>query len=213
MDNKNKENKFIKYLINIGLIIYNLFLLQFLWLFYSLRGFVVLGIFPSTTAIVDVFYKIFDENYDIDVRSTFKESYHSNFKQANQVGYIVAAVLGILYIDIRVSVVYIQSIALHTALLLFTLLALVVSMYTFIVTVRYDFKTKDVIKQSFFVSLSVPIYTIAALIGIILIASLMYNYMFLFVLFGIPLFLLPLTWFTYTGLKKAEEQRDELTHE
>ena len=149
----------------------------------------------------------------LSIIQEFKEGYDLNFKQANQIGYLYVLIFGLLYIDLRVSIVYIQSIILHTFLLLLTLLTLIVCVYSLIIIVRYDFSFKDILKQAFFVSLSVPIYTIATLIGIILVSSLMYNFIFLFLFFGIPLFLIPVVWFTYTGLKQAEEQRKELNNE
>lgn len=213
MSKSSKDNRFINFIINVGQIIYDLFLLQILWIFYSLKGFIFLGVFPATVSIVNIYYKRLQGDESLSIAQEFKEGYHLNFKQANQVGYLHAVILGLLYIDLRVSIVYIQSIILHTVLLLLTLLAVIVCIYSLLIIVRYDFSLKDTLKQAFFVSLSVPVYTAAALIGIILVSSLMYNYIFLLLFFGIPLFLIPVVWFTYTGLKKAEEQRKELDNE
>lgn len=213
MSKSSKDNRFINFIINVGQIIYDLFLLQILWIFYSIKGFIFLGIFPATVSIINIYYKRLQGNENLSIIQEFKEDYHLNFNQANQVGYLHAVILGLLYIDLRVSIVYIQSIILHTVLLLLTLLAVIVCIYSLLIIVRYDFSLKDTLKQAFFVSLSVPVYTAAALIGIILVSSLMYNYIFLFLFFGIPLFLIPVVWFTYTGLKKAEEQRKELDNE
>src|SRR5699024_7509123 len=214
MSKNNKEdNRFINFIIKTGQIIYDLFLLQVLWIFYSLKGFIFLGVFPATISIVNIYYKLVEGHKSLSIIQESKEGYDLNFKQANQIGYLYVLIFGLLYIDLRVSIVYIQSIILHTFLLLLTLLTLIVCVYSLIIIVRYDFSFKDILKQAFFVSLSVPIYTIATLIGIILVSSLMYNFIFLFLFFGIPLFLIPVVWFTYTGLKQAEEQRKELNNE
>lgn len=213
MSKNNKDNRFINFILNAGQIIYDLFLLQILWILYSLKGFIILGVFPATVSIVNIYYKWLQGDRNLSIIHEFKEGYKVNFKQANQIGYLYALIFGLLYIDLRVSVVYIQSIILHTVLLLLTLLTAIVCIYSLIITVRYNFSLKDTLKQSFFVSLSVPIYTIATLIGIILVSSLMYNFIFLFLFFGIPLFLIPIVWFTYTGLQKAEEQRKKLDNE
>lgn len=210
MSKSTKDNRFINFIIKLGQVIYDMFLLQILWIFYSLKGFILLGIFPATVAVVNIYYKRLQGNENLSITKEFKESYDLNFKQANQVGYLHAVILGLLYIDLRVSTLYIQSIILHTFLLLLTLLAVTVCIYSFIIIVRYDFSLSQVIKQAFFVSLSVPVYTIATLVGIILISVLMYNYIFLLLFFGIPLILIPVVWFTYEGLKAAEAKRKEL---
>ena len=56
MSKNNKEdNRFINFIIKTGQIIYDLFLLQVLWIFYSLKGFIFLGVFPATISIVNIY--------------------------------------------------------------------------------------------------------------------------------------------------------------
>ena len=210
MKEQNEKNKFISIITNIGNWVSNFFFLHLLWLVYSLRGFIILGIFPSTAAVSQVMYKWFDtKEKTFKVREQFDKAYKEYFKLANQIGYIVLLVFGMLYVDLRVSNVFIQSIILHTFLLFITLLALCISFFLFTIMIRYEFSLKNIFKQSFFVALSVPIYSVSAVVGLILTLSLMKNYIFLAFFFGISLLFLPIVWFTYTGVKKAEERRNE----
>jgi len=211
MSKETKNNRFLKVVTSLGLAIYNLFLLQILWIFYSLKGFLFLGIFPAGVSVANILYNWFDEDKRNTIASDFKETYSSKFKKSNQLGYIFLLVFVILYIDLRISNIFIQSIIVHTLLLFLTLLAVSVTVYGFVVIVRYNYSSlKNILRQSFFIALSVPIYTVAALVGLILVSYLLYNYVFLFLFFGIPLFLIPIVWFTYKGALKAEQKKMDL---
>lgn len=210
MKEKNKENKFISAVTTIGNWIANFFFLHLLWILYSLRGLIIAGLLPSTAAVTHVMYKWFNNKDDnFKIREEFNTAYKEHFKQANQIGYIVLIIFAMLYVDLRVSNVFIQSIFFHTLLLFITFFVLSFSLFLFTVMVRYDFSLKNIFKQAFFVTLSVPIYSIATSVGLLLVVSLMRNYIFLAFFFGISLLLLPVVWFTYTGVLKAEEKRDE----
>src|SRR5699024_6518300 len=127
--NKAKENKFLKHVTNLGTWLSNVFLLQLLWLGYSLKGLFVGGIFPATASAVIVLYRWFDEKEaTYSVQEEFKHTYQAEFKIANAIGYISLMIIAILYVDLRVSNVFIQSIFLHTALLFFTAMILSVGL-------------------------------------------------------------------------------------
>lgn len=210
MDKRVKENKFLNNVIMLGTWIYQLFLLQILWFFYALKGLILGGIFPATAGAVKVFYRWFSEkSADFSIQDQLNETFRSEFKKANAVGYSSLAIILILYIDLRVSNVFIQSIFLHTMLLLFSGLILSVGLYLFTVLTRYDFTLLNIFKQSFFIALSVPIYTVAAAVSLILSVALLSNYAFLLIFFGIPIILAPIVWFTYSGMLVAETKRAE----
>lgn len=211
MTDNIKKNKFLNALVSFGMWIYNFFILQLFWILYSLKGFIILGVFPASASVVKVMYTWFEEKEtNLSIKEEFSQTYETYFKRSNQIGYIMLLTFAILYVDLRVSNVFIQSIVVHTLLLFLTFLILCVSLYTYTIMVRYDFSLKNIFKQSFFIALSVPIYTFSAAVGLILAVTLMRNYFFLFFFFGIPLLFLPIVWFTYTGAIKAEEKRKEL---
>lgn len=209
---KNEEkNKPLEGIISFGLWVYNIFMLQIYWILYSLKGFIIAGIFPAFGAVATVIYKIFQEKeINFDLKIEFKKAYESYFKKSNRIGYVLLLIFVFLYIDLRISQEFIQSFLLHNLLLLLVLIALSISVYTFTVMIRYDYDFKNIIKQSFYVSLSVPTFTLAAIIGLILMGYFMISVPFVFYFFGIPLLLFPVIWFTYTGCLKAEERREEL---
>lgn len=208
MNNRVKKNKFLNTITNIGAWIANFFYLQLFWVAYSVKGLLVLGIFPATLAAVQVIYKWFESmEFDFPIHQTFKAAYHEDFKQANIIGYLSLLVVAILYIDLRVSNVFIQSIFLHTMLLFFSFAVLSVGLYLFTVMSRYDYSVKNIFKQAFFVALATPINTLAAGIGLVLSVALLSNYLFLGIFFGVPIILLPMVWFTYKGILVAETKK------
>lgn len=208
MQGQQKMSKFMNTLTTFGNWLYNLFLLQVLWVVYSLKGGLVLGIFPSLSGLVQVVYRWFNtKETDFKISQEYKKGFQTNFKQANQIGYALLIAALIFYIDLRVSNYFIQSILLHTFLLFLGLLILSMGLYTFTVLVRYDYKLKDIFKQSFFVALAVPVYTAAALISLLMVVELMRTYLFLFLFFGAPLIMIPIVWFTYSGIMAAEKSK------
>lgn len=211
---EKSNNQFLDSIIKLGSWIYNFFMLQALWVLYSLKGVVVLGVFPATISVSQVLYRSFkEENLNFSIFSEFKDAYNTNFKRSNQVGYIYLLIYLFLYVDLRISNVFIQSIILHTILILLLLIVIALSLYSFIVIIRYELSLKDIFKQSFFVALSVPTHTIAAIVGLVLIIRFIIKFNLFLVFFGIPLLLLPVIWFTYTGCLKAEEQKKEITQD
>lgn len=211
---EKSNNQFLDSIIKLGSWIYNFFMLQALWVLYSLKGVVVLGVFPATISVSQVLYRSFkEENLNFSIFSEFKDAYNTNFKRSNQVGYIYLLIYLFLYVDLRISNVFIQSIILHTILILLLLIVIALSLYSFIVIIRYELSLKNIFKQSFFVALSVPTHTIAAIVGLVLIIRFIIKFNLFLVFFGIPLLLLPVIWFTYTGCLKAEEQKKEITQD
>lgn len=208
MGKRVKKNKFLNAVTNIGTWIANFFYLQLFWIIYSVKGLIVLGIFPATFAAVQVIYKWFESmEFDFSIHETFQDAYRDSYKQANIVGYISLLVVAILYVDLRVSNVFIQSIFLHTMLLFFSFAVLSVGMYLFTVMSRYEYSVKNVFKQSFFVALATPINTLAAGVALVLSVALLSNYLFLAIFFGVPILLMPIVWFTYSGLLAAEGKK------
>ncbi|MFD1172321.1 YesL family protein [Oceanobacillus picturae] len=73
-----------------------------LWLLFSLRGFLLAGVFPATVAALGVSRKWVSGEQDIKIWKTFKEGYTSEFKAANALGWILTAIGSLLYVNYRV---------------------------------------------------------------------------------------------------------------
>lgn len=209
-----KQNKFISFIVNIGEWVTHLFLLHFFALIYLFKGFVLFGFFPSLAVVFESLMKTFqDPESTQSVSKHFQSRWNVYFKKANCLGYVLLSWLIFLYIDLRINRLFIQSVVLDNLLIMLFLVSIFVTMYTFPLLVTFDLGFFALIKQSFFIALSVPLFTLAAIIGGFLAFELLSYFRFLIVFFGMPLFILPLSWFTYTGFEKAIERRNKLSEE
>ena len=202
---KNKS-EFIRINLTFGQWLYNFILLQFLPVLYTLKGFILFGIFPAIASTFNIFYRwIALKEYDKSVSEQFKQFYKDSFWRANKLGWGVITVGAFLIFDLYISSYYIQSLLLHTLLVGLFFIYLVISSYLFVTFSRYEYeKLRDYIKQSFYIGLSSIFQSVAILLAIVVV-SYLFNYVpFLFMFFGIPILFGAISWFAIQGILKAE---------
>lgn len=206
MDN---ESKFLKVNLSFGQWIYNVILLQFLPIIYTLKGAIVLGIFPSIASTFNVFYKwISTGEYDFSVHTEFRTYYDKYFWQSNKLGWIMFSVGTVLALDLYISSQFIQSIIFHTVLIILSFIYIVICSYSFIVFARYDYPRITIyIKQCFYIGLSSIVQSVAILLAV-LVVSYVFSYIpFILLFFGIPLMIGSISWFAVQGILNAEKMR------
>lgn len=202
----SKQSNFFKFIFDGGAVIGDFLLMQLFFLLFSLKGGILLGIFPSIAAVFKIILKWFvDRDEAFKIFHVFNETWKAYFKVANQIGYTLAVSFGFLYLDLRINETYIQSPVLHTLLLIVIFLLAFITIYSFTVMVGHSLRYKDILKQSFFVSISTPIYTLAAIVGLLVVFEFIRYIVFLVFAAGVPLLALPIAWFTFTGLKKIDD--------
>lgn len=206
-----KHSRFFKFIFDGGQIIADLFLLQLFFVLFSLKGGIILGFFPSLAAVFKIIIKWFvDKDESFKLFEIFNRTWSQFFKVANLVGATLFGIFGFLFIDLRINETYIQSPVLHTLLLIVILIGAFMTIFSFTIMIGHDLSYKAVMKQSFFISLSVPIYTTAAIIGLLVAFELLRQVVFVALFAGIPLLVLPVAWFTFTGLQKIDELKKEV---
>lgn len=205
----NNESKFMRMNLTFGQWLYNIILLQFLPVLYTLKGAVVFGLFPSLASTYNVFYKwIVTGEYDFAIHEEFKTYYDKYFWQANKLGWILSSVGLVLALDLFISSQFIQSIILHTVLILLTFIYIIICTYSFVIFARYDYpKVTSYIKQSFYIGLSSVVQSVAILLAV-LVVSYVFSYIpFILLFFGIPLMIGSISWFAVQGILNAEKMR------
>lgn len=207
----NKESKFMKVNLSFGHWIYNFILLQFLPVFYTLKGFILFGFFPSVTSTFNILYQwIAFSHYDLSISNKFKEYYEKYFWESNKLGWTMTGVGALLVFDLYISTQFIQSILFHTVLIGLFFIYLMISSYLFLVFARYEYgKLRDYIKQSFFIGISSIFQSIAILLAIVIVSYIFYYVPFITLFFGIPLLFGAISWFAIQGILKAENMRRE----
>ncbi|MGO4936297.1 DUF624 domain-containing protein [Fundicoccus sp. Sow4_H7] len=206
---RNKNNRLIIIITKVGEWIFNLFILHFLFFLYSFRGLFLFGIFPSFAAQVVVLNKWLRKSEDsFNMYHCYRNSWHKYFSLSNKLGYTFLLVYIFLVFDLRINEQFINSIAIHYILLLLIVLTTFIVFFSFITMIRGQYGYFDTVKQSFYISLSVPIYTVATSVGLLLMFELLTTFIFLAVFFGIPMMLLPIVWFTTEGIDKAISRKE-----
>lgn len=155
----------------VGTWIIRLFTLNLLWLFFSLLGLLVFGLFPATIAMYTVVRKWINGDKDLPLVRTFWDSYRTNFLKANILGFIQFVIAYMIYIDyifldtLSGWSAVLLNVILISALILFS----VVLLFIFPVYVHYQLKIFQYIRQSIIIGISYPIQTILMLFCAVLI--------------------------------------------
>lgn len=78
--------------------IYRLMISNFLWVFFSLYGFILGGVFPSTSALFAICRK-WIKGEEFNIYKNFKYYYEKDYKNSNILGYTMLCIIVILILD------------------------------------------------------------------------------------------------------------------
>lgn len=139
-----------------------LFYVNVLWMAFTLLGLVLFGLFPATAAMFAVIRKWNEGEDDIPVFKTFWESYKTEFIRVNILGWVLAILGYLIYIEFSIlrtqdSVVYyIASFGVIAQLILY----MVIVLYFFPIFVHFNLKMFDYLKWPFILGIQHPILTV-----------------------------------------------------
>lgn len=157
-------------LYQIGTWIIRIFTLNLLWIFFSLLGLLIFGLFPATIAMYTVVRKWIKGNKDIPILRNFWDSYRTNFLKANILGFIQFVIAYIIYIDYSFldTLSGWSAVLLNMILISVFILFSVVLLFIFPVYVHYELKIFQYIRLSIIIGISYPIQTILMLFCVVL---------------------------------------------
>lgn len=199
-----KDNSII---IKIGEFIGDLFLLQFYFFIYSLRGLIVLGIFPSFLASIKVLISKFYDKNPNTLQYEFTDTYKKYFKISNIIGWIIAFFSSILIFDYNINQKFLENNLLRIILLVLILLTLIIISHLPITILRFDLNGKEYLKQAMLVALSSPFELISIILSLLLIEEFFLRYPILVLLLGNPILAMPFAWFSYRSVERIKEKR------
>ncbi|MGX7060174.1 YesL family protein [Vagococcus humatus] len=198
---------FVKGSYRLGSFIIKALWLQLLTVCYTLKGCLLLGLFPSITTSFRLVHQNFKEDLTAkELRQKFKHYYQETFKESNQVGYILTVLGLFLVIDLKVSSIYIQSVMLHMLLLVFFIGYLGVCLFIFPVIARYQLTTQQYLKQAFLLFLASPVETIAIVIALSLLGIIWTACPILLFIASIPMVTGVILWFSKQGILRSERK-------
>lgn len=184
--------------------------IQYYWLGYTLKGLIIGGLFPATATVFYLFHLWFEntQGRDFRISDVFQEQFKRTFKGSNVLGYLTSFALILLWSNLQISKHFIQSPLLHYLLVLLLLLTLGTLLYLFPVYVRYELPCVYYFRQAFLLLLLNLLPTLAMLIGFFLVIGVMTFIPILLVFTGVPLLILPISWFALVAIKKTESAKE-----
>lgn len=185
-------------------------ILQVLAILYTLRGAIILGIFPSLLSVIKCLSsKIYNDQPD-EMRYEFRKTYKENFKIANQILWPIFLFLFLLIWEFRLNKEVIANTTLGIMLGIIIIFVLIIISHIPITILRFDLSYKQYFKQALLIALSSPIETISVILSIILIELVFTKWLFLPILFFAPMLALPFAWFTYHSVEKIIKKQDDM---
>lgn len=162
--------------------------LHFNWIIYTIKGAVVLGVFPSTAAVYAVarHWMINDDKDEITI--LFKKFYSENFKIANLLGWITLLFSMIIYLNWRILPLLdlpIIKVFMYGFVIFLTILIVLFWLYLFPTIVNYSLRWFDYILVGINGAITNLSFTILQMVLIGIYVILAINYVPLIALFGI----------------------------
>lgn len=172
-----------------------LFLLNLLWLLFSIAGLFVFGLFPATVALFAVIRKLTMDSREISIFKLFLHTFKNEFLKANLLGYIWAAIGLILFLDLRVlqqlqTTIFHQSLTIILYVIIFVFLLL--SLYLLPIFVHFQLKKREYIKYAFVLAVGRPIQSILMIVAFLVTLYLMWSFPGIIPVFGASLLALVL---------------------
>jgi uncharacterized membrane protein YesL len=197
---------------NLGLFILGLIKLHFFWLFLVFRYAIILGIFPVTKAIIEFYFQQFKNKdkapslrYDY-----FNKLVKKDFSIANILGWTETIIYLFLVLDIYINQHLLNNILIQIILVILLIIVSGTILFQMPVLIRYQLTTKQYFQQAFFMFLASPLETLAIIAGIFMVCLLSALLPILIIICAIPLFLLPIAWFSFQAINKREKQLKQM---
>lgn len=199
-----------RWYLRLGTWLFNLFLLNLLWIFFTFAGFIVLGIFPATAALFAVHRRSIMEDNDIPVLKLFLINYRKEFFKANLLGYLLVFIGAVLYIDFRVvqliSDKQLQSILVNITVVIMVVYGITL-LYVFPLFVHFDQKLFQYPKNAIILAVGRPMRTLIMLLGLLLVIYFCFYITALIPVIGISLSSYIMMW---TALKSLPKETDSM---
>lgn len=184
-------------------------MLQVYFILYSLRGGIILGVFPSFLGVVKVLSSRFYKKDPDEPIYEFKKTYKEVFKTSNIVGFIMVGLVWLLIFDYNFNKQVLDNKLLSISLVILLVLILIILSHLPIVVLRMELKIKDYFIQSLILALSSIFNTISVILSLVLLELILIRLPILFLLLGIPILAMPFAWFSYNSLDKILEKTKE----
>ncbi|SEP82571.1 Uncharacterized membrane protein YesL [Virgibacillus subterraneus] len=185
-----------------------LFVLNLLWLTFSIVGFVVLGIFPSTVAALSVAKKWTNGERDISSWKTFKHYYKNEFLASNKIGMFLALIGGLLYLNYNLIANAKGEVFMGTifAFYLIVFFYFIIVIWFFPLLVQYQNSFIQQLKNAMIIGIAKIHYTVAIALVFFYVTYLSLQFPSLILFFSISVLLVAWVWLTGLVFRKIDEK-------
>jgi len=187
--------------------IFRLVVLNVAWIFYSVLGLFVAGIFPATAAMLSVARKWILGEHDIKIFQTFKNAYRQEFATANILGWILTITGVILYVNFQLmkNSVSVFSVVTPFAFYLIVFFYMILLIWAFPMLVHYKATWRLHLKNAIIVGLSKIHYTLMCGLAIFAILYLSLSYPGIIPFFTISVLGIGVMWVTLRVFTKMDQ--------
>ncbi|WP_229776470.1 YesL family protein [Alicyclobacillus cellulosilyticus] len=177
--------------------------LQVLWMAFSLLGLVVFGLAPATAGMFAVARKWVQGQTDVGVFRTFWSSYRREFIPANLLLYLMAAIGGVLAVDLWFFRHHqgLWYAVMNLAVLCVLLAYCVVLVYLFPAFVHYQTRLLGYLRIAFALGMVQPLRTILLLVALFVMVTMVRG---LIPAFSISTWAVIIMWVAYGAMRKVE---------
>ena len=138
-----------------------------LWFLYTLKGLIVLGLFPATLSALKIFRKWKLGDFDFPIWKTFKQEYQTEFGKSNTIGWILAMAGMVLYFNyLAIQSMGSVSILSYVAFYLLIFFYLTLVIWSFPQLAHYDGRISHFFKNAIIIGFGRIHYTLAVIVYI-----------------------------------------------
>lgn len=142
-----------------------LVVLNLLWIFYTIIGLVVGGIFPATLSVLKIFRKWIIGEEEVPLWSTFRQEYRRDFIKSNIIGWILTLAGMILFMNyLVIKSTENISVLIPVAFYILIILYINVLIWSFPQLAHYNGEIKVFLKNAIILGFGKLHYTIAIII-------------------------------------------------
>ncbi|MED2974408.1 DUF624 domain-containing protein [Fictibacillus sp. B-59209] len=152
--------------------------LNILWLAFTLAGFVLFGLFPSTIAMYTVTRKWVQGNTDIKLFHLFWQTYRKELFKSQKIGLVLMAALLLFVLDYKFYMNQTSTALVYAKIIWFACVVLfgTFNLYFFPVYVHYQCKPLQYIKNVFLIAVMFPLHSFLLWCGALFILLFIYNF-------------------------------------
>lgn len=184
------------------------FIVQLIWILFSVLGLIVVGIFPATFTMFAICRKWINKQTDFSLFKTFWKLFQTSFFKTNILGYGIVAVGYSIFYYFRLFIGSNDTFQLVFFFIVSTISIIFIMTILFVIPVfvHFDIRLIQVMKFSLITAISNPIQVITMAVVIVIFTMIMIMFPGLFPFFSFSVLAYVLMWLANTAFINMERK-------